>query len=113
MEEKLRTRIKIRYKFCINKLGNPQFLRAIHGQSGAALDAKLHSNIKNQVFGPVFCVKLDLLLITGLSWKEVLSQEESAVKEEGKLASLRQNERQKCAECRKLLDLRIAQDKGL
>ena len=80
------------------------------GHSGRAkLNAKLQSHM------------LDLLLITGLSWKEVLSQEESAVKEEGKLASLQrrsderpdvdstfrregttngyiQNEMQKCAE---------------
>ena len=36
--------------------------------------------------GPIFCIILDLLVITGLSWK-VLSQEESAVKKESNLAS--------------------------
>ena len=35
-----------------------------------------------------FWIMLDLHVIAGLSWKDVLPQEESAVKEEGKLASV-------------------------
>ena len=41
---------------------------------------KLKSGTKIHVDGPNYCIILDLLMITCLSWKEVLSQEQSAVK---------------------------------
>ena len=44
--------------------------------------SKLHMD------GQTFCIILDLLLITGLSCKEVLSREESSVKREDMLSSV-------------------------
>ena len=68
---------------CIDNLGNPQNLRAIEAYSGGArLDAKLQSNIQSQYGWTKFLYHIE----SSHDDRSTVEGEESAVKEEDKLA---------------------------
>ena len=59
---------KIRFEYCVDNLGNPQYLRAIQeDSSGEELDEQLQRHIKNSIEWTIFCVILDLHVIGGIS----------------------------------------------
>ena len=55
-----------RFKYCFDKLG---------GHSGGMQnrDAKLQGFRNSKWTGPIFCIILDLLVITGLTWKGLIA----------------------------------------